>query len=213
MFKKIFVLALCAMMLMTCAIAEGITDIEEWTPPKPGSPESTGWTAPAPGDPLSIYGDFVLNINGTLYWVMNQMESGELLDYGWYDGLKDTGLDVFCGEPSDILPGPSCGFHGEDKEFVYDGISIYTNPMGENDHWYEAYITDGDWVTVRNIGIGASKEDVLAAYGNSYVSDEYDILTYNVSGDPEDVKSPCIMFTFEEDIVTCIDIYVPTNTQ
>lgn len=177
MFKKIFVLTLCALMLLTSALAEG-------------------FVAPAAGDPLSLEADLGLAIDGTFYPILY-----------YFDGLHEA-----LGEELDMMAAPSCAFKGDDKEFVYDGMSIYTNPLGDDDVWMEAYITGGDWTTTRGIGIGASMEDVVAAYGDGYYADGDDMITYSLSGDPDDYASPCIIFTLEGGAVSCIDIYYPTNT-
>ena len=55
MFKKIFVLALCAMLLMTCAMAES-------------------WTAPADGDPIGLEGDLGLCIGDTWFPILNYFD-------------------------------------------------------------------------------------------------------------------------------------------
>lgn len=178
MFKKIFVLTLCALMLLTSAMAEG-------------------WTAPAAGDPLGLEGDLGLYLNDTWFPILNDF---------------DGGLHETLGQELDMMAAPSCAFKGDDKEFVYEGMSIYTNPLGDMDVWMEAYITAGDWTTTRGIGIGATKDDVIAAYGDGFYSDTDDMMTYSISGDPTDYASPCIIFTLEDDAVVCIDIYYPTNT-
>lgn len=177
MIKKTLVLALCALMLMTVAFAEG-------------------WVEPAPGDPLTLESDLGLIVADTYYPILN-----------YFDGLKAA-----LGEPLDMMAAPSCAFKGDDKEFVYDGMSIYTNPLGDNDVWMEAYITGGLWTTTRGIGIGDSIYDVVAVYGDGFYADSEDFITYSLSGDPDDYASPCIMFTFENGVVSCIDIYYPTNT-
>lgn len=177
MFKKIFALTLCALMLMTAAMAES-------------------WTAPAPGEDFSLAGDMGLYVDGNWFAILND-----------FAPLKEV-----LGEPLDMTAAPSCAFKGDDKEFIYDGMSIYTNPLGDMDVWMEAYITGGDFTTPRGIGIGASFEDVVAAYGEGYYSDDDDYITYSVSGDETDYSSPCIQFTFDSGIVDCIDIYYPTNT-
>lgn len=177
MFKKILALTLCALMLLTAAMAES-------------------WTAPAAGEDFSLEGDMGLYLDGTFYPILN-----------YFDGLHDA-----LGEELDMMSAPSCAFKGDDKEFVYDGMSIYTNPLGDSDVWMEAYITGGDFTTTRGIGIGASFDEVVAAYGDGYYADSEDYITYSISGDPDDYASPCIMFTFDDGIVDCIDIYYPTNT-
>ena len=64
----------------------------------------------------------------------------------------------------------------------------------------------------RGIGIGASQEDVIAAYGDGFYSEGEGMMTYNTSGDANDYASPCVIFTLENGAVSCIDIYYPTNT-
>ena len=177
MLKKIVLLTLCVLILLTTAMAES-------------------WSIPATGSAFSLESDMGLYVGGTWFPILN-----------YFDGLKEA-----LGAPLDMLAAPSCAFKGEDKEFQYDGISVYTNPLGDQDVWYEAYITGGDWTTPRGIGIGASREDVLAAYGEGGFSNGDDQITWSVSGDPDDYASPNITFTLENDAVTCIDIYYPTNT-
>lgn len=154
------------------------------------------WTAPAPGEAFSLERDMGLTIDGTWFPILN-----------YFDDLKAA-----LGDPNDVMAAPSCAFKGDDKEFVYDGMSVYTNPLGDKDVWMEAYITSGSWTTTRGIGIGASREEVLAAYGDGFFSNGDDLMTYSVSGNPEDYASPSITFTLENDRVICIDIYYPTNT-
>ena len=154
------------------------------------------YTAPAAGDPFTLEGDMGLYIDGTFYPILNYFHD----------------LQPALGEPLDMMAAPSCAFKGDDKEFVYDGMSIYTNPYGDEDVWMEAYITGGDWTTTRGIGIGATADEVFAAYGDGYYTDGDDMITYSISGDPSDYASPCIMFTLYDGVVDCIDIYYPTNT-
>lgn len=176
MFKKILALTLCALMLMTAAMAEG-------------------WTAPAAGDPMSLEGDIGLYLNDTFFYIGNDMAE----------------LKAVLGEADDVIATPSCAFKGEDKEYVYPDMSVMTMPLGELDVWTEAYIEGGDYITSRGIGIGATEDEVLAAYGDGYYM-EGDTMFYSLSGDPEDLASPYISFTLEGGAVVCIDIAYPTNT-
>ena len=154
------------------------------------------YTAPEPGAPLALETDLGLLVDGVWYPILNDFAP----------------LLAALGEPTDLVAAPSCVFKGEDKEFVYDGMSVYTNPLGEVDVWYEAYITGAGFQTARGIGIGSAREDVLAAYGENYYLEGEDMLTYSLSGDPEDYASPCLVFTLTDGAVSCIDIYYPTNT-
>ena len=183
MYRKTLMLTLCAVMLLILTTA---------------SLAESDWTAPTAGSAFSLEGDMGLCVGGNWFPILNYFD--------------DAGLKGALGDPIDMLAAPSCAFKGDDKEFTYDGISIYTNPLGDQDVWYEAYITGGDWTTTRGIGIGSSREEVLAAYGEGHYGDSEDYITWSVSGDPRDFASPCITFTFENDAVTCVDIYYPTNT-
>lgn len=146
--------------------------------------------------PLTLEADMGLYVNGEWFPILNDFAP----------------LKAALGEPLGVTSAPSCVFKGEDREFTYEGMSIYTNPLGEMDVWFEAYITGGDFTTARGIGIGAREEEVVAAYGEGYYSEGEGMLTYSVSGDAEDYASPCTIFTLENGAVTCIDIYYPTNT-
>ena len=177
MIRKVLVLTLCALMLMTAAMAE------------------SGFTAPAAGDPLSLEADIGLYLNDIFYPILNDFAP----------------LHEVLGAEEDMFAAPSCAFKGDDKEFVYDGMSVFTNPLGDMDVWMEAYITGGDYITTRGIGIGATQEEIIAAYGDGYFMEGDDMITYSLSGDPNDFASPCIIFTLENGAVVAIDIYYPTN--
>jgi len=155
-----------------------------------------GYTAPEAGSPLTLEGDMGLVVDGAWYGILN--------DYAALEGAL--------GEADDCIAAPSCVFKGDDKEFVYDGMSIFTNPLGDMDVWFEAYITGGSYTTPRGIGIGATREAVIAAYGEGYFSEGEGKMNYSVSGEADDYASPSTIFTVEDGVVTCIDIYYPTNT-
>jgi len=78
------------------------------------------------------------------------------------------------GEPNYQLAVPSCAFDGEDLILRYDNLSIqiHTYPMGDNDFVQTISLRDDNIRTSEGgIRIGASYEDVVAAYGNDYVKD------------------------------------------
>ena len=186
MFKKILALTLCALMLLTSAMAM-----------------AESWTAPEVGSPLDEYNDLGLFVGDHWYPIM--------FPFAYVEELPEvTGLQDAMGEPLDVLASPSCAFKGEDVEFQYDGISIYTNPLGDYDIWMEAHITGGDWTTARGIGIGATVDEITAAYGEGFADGE-DIITYNVANDPYDTGSPNVQFILEDGVVIEFDIYYPTN--
>lgn len=129
----------------------------------------------------------------------------------WYPIYKDATLllNAF-GDNYTITSAPSCVFEGEDKEFIYSGFSLYTNPNGKQDIWYDLRITDTSLSTRRGIKVGDTLEKIEAAYGKVHYY-EGNIATYSVSGKQGDIASPCIQFTLENGKVTVIEIYYPTN--
>lgn len=205
MLKKIFVLTLCALMLLTSAMAEEWADVDRT-------------------QPLNMEHDMGLYVGGTWYPILNYFEYlPDLLNevdpddpfYDVYVSFSEiSGLHRALGEELDSIASPSCGFNGEDIEYLFDGMSIYTNPLGDYQLWFEAYITGGDWVTSRGIGIGSSLDDVKAAYGEPQ-EDDGDYITYFVTdenGEYKIIESPQIMFGIDDNGVNLIDIYYPTNT-
>ncbi len=62
----------------------------------------------------------------------------------------------------------SCVYTGMDKTYIYDAATLYTYPDGETDWLMELYC-EADVQTSRGIGIGASKDDILAQYGDGFV--------------------------------------------
>ena len=84
------------------------------------------------------------------------------------------------GEPDGYSAAKSCVEAGEDKIYVYGGITIYT------------YVTDGaDRITLieitgseslpSGIHIGSTKADVIAAYGSDYTEEGTELL-YETDG-------------------------------
>ncbi len=167
--------------------------------PEPADePDAAPEATPAPaGERLSLANDIGIAVDGT-----------------WYPIYQDaSGLLAALGEDYDYSEAPSCVFEGMDKEFIFDGCSVYTNPDGDKDIWYDMLLENDTLATSRGIRVGDSLADVQTAYGDAYYWEGDTILTYSVSGDPEDIASPCILFYFEgeNEIVTTIQIYYPTN--
>ena len=59
----------------------------------------------------------------------------------------------------------SCVYEGLDKTYTYADAVLYTYPDGDTDRLMELYCSGGDVKTSRGIGIGSSRDDVIAAYG------------------------------------------------
>ena len=157
--------------------------------------EPAAFIPPEPGEDMSVEKDMGLLLNGI-----------------WYPILSDfRALHEALGEPLALSAAPSCVFVGEDKEFAFQGLSVFTNPVGEQDIWFELVITDNTYATSRGIRIGDTLEVLENAYGGRCYWEGESILTYSISGVEGDYASPCLMFEVAGDVITGIDMYYPTN--
>ena len=102
-------------------------------------------------------------------------------------------------------------FAGEDFEFSYVFGSISTNPIDGENIWYDFYIYDLGVSTTRGLSVGDSVEKMLELYGDGYYCEGEGMYTYSLSGDPEDMGSPCLIFESADGFITAMDIYYPTN--
>ena len=73
------------------------------------------------------------------------------------------------GEPLEQMASPSCVFEGEDREFVYEYGSLYTNPIEGTDIWFDFYITAPGMATSRGLSVGDTVEKMLELYGRYIV--------------------------------------------
>ena len=79
-------------------------------------------------------------------------------------------LIVHFGDDYQVNAAVSCAFVGEDKEILYDGLSIYTNPIDGVDTIGEILVSGTSYLTPRGIGVGATRDEVEAAYGPGLMS-------------------------------------------
>ena len=86
------------------------------------------------------------------------------------------------GEGYRYAEGQSCDYDGLDKSFIYDVAEFYTSPLALGDTVNEIYTTSPGAATSRGITVGASREDILAAYGPA-TDDEGDMLIYRLEND------------------------------
>jgi len=184
--KKILCALLAAVLLTFGALAEA---------PVVTTADGAEWTAPVAGEPVSLEKDMGVVVNGVFYSVYSPA------------GLLVTAL----GEPDETVSSPSCVFEGEDFEYNYAFGSIYSSPIDGEDIWYDFYIFDLGVATTRGLSVGDSVEKMLELYGESYYSEGEGMYTYSLSGDPEDMASPCLIFETEDGVVITMDIYYPTN--
>ena len=165
----------------------------------PGDDNAQTIAAGAEPEALSMEKDMGISVNGVWFPIWDDVS-------GLLDALVDA-LD----EDYEMSSAPSCVFEGEDKEFDFDGLLVLTNPDGARDLWYGILLTGDTFATSRGIRVGSHIDDVMTAYGENYFREGQNIITYSISGIEGDIASPCIQFIVEDEHVTEIEIYYPTN--
>lgn len=180
---KIFWIMLLAGLMLIAASAGALAEV------------NAVFIPPVQGEDMSLEKDMGLFLNGVWYPILTDIHT-----------LREA-----LGEPAAMNAAPSCVFVGEDKEFVYEGLTFFTNPVGEQDIWFEAQLTSNAYATTRGIRVGDTLDMLKEAYGDRCYWEGDTILTYSVSGIEGDYLSPCIMFEIVDDVIASIDIYYPTN--
>ena len=109
------------------------------------------------------------------------------------------------GEWRDYDDGPSCGFPGLEKLYVYSGFEINTYPQGEKDFVYMIRLYDDTVATEEGIRIGSTREAVIEAYGTPDKQEET-LLQY-------DTNKMFLQFLLSDGIVTTIYYWHPKAAQ
>ena len=196
--KKLFAILTALVMLLALAACTH-------SPSPAVDPDATEGSAPAgsaPADPTEVQdmkgkpfdneADMAVVINGKAYPV--RVDSAEV--------LSALGDGYTYGETV------SCVYDGDDNPFPYDGIPVSPVPDGGADIIEMFTITGPAYTTTRGITVGATRDEVIAAYGENYFDDGY--LTYPESADIENISEMRIQFLFEDDAVSEIYIYSPS---
>lgn len=144
------------------------------------------------GKPFNNELDMAVVINGKKYPV--RVDSKQI--------LADLGDGYEYGETV------SCVYEGYDKTYTYPDIVVSTVPDGDTDIIEMFTINGKSASTTRNITVGATKEEVIAAYGDNYWDDGY--MNYTESGDENNISEMRIQFELENDVVKHIFIYSPS---
>jgi len=84
------------------------------------------------------------------------------------------------GEPVEYFEAPSCAFQGLDKIYYYNGFELSTYPLEDKDMISTVNFLDDSVTTEQGIYLGASLEEVIAAYGEDYIQ-ELSSYTYNLN--------------------------------
>ena len=90
-----------------------------------------------------------------------------------------------------------------DKTFTYEEATFYTNPMERGDTVSEIYTENTDVTTSKGITVGATKDEVLAAYGDS-AEDAGNMLIYRGDGQMGTAEGAALCFEMQGDTVAAI---------
>ena len=104
------------------------------------------------------------------------------------------------GEGYEYAEGKSCAYDGLDKTYAYEVATFYTNPLEEGDIVTEIYTQSPQVTTSKGLAVGATRQQVEAAYGPPTQEDGY-TLYYRVS---EQAGEPALCFDLEGDTVYAI---------
>lgn len=120
-----------------------------------------------------------------------------------------TELIAALGEGYEYSETISCTRNGMEKTYEYPAIRVETLPEADGSDIIGLIVITGEgYKTPRDIGVGSTREEVVAAYGERFFDDGY-YLTYTKSNDPENISEKRIQIVFENDVVTEIDVYAP----
>lgn len=128
--------------------------------------------------------DLVLIVAGKEYHLRDQIET----------------VITNLGEDYQYAEGKSCNYDGLDKTYTYEAATFYTNPLTEGDLLSEIYTKSPEASTSKGIALGASKDDILAVYGQPVEADEY-VLVYRAEDEP---SVPSLCFELENGMVSAV---------
>lgn len=103
------------------------------------------------------------------------------------------------GEPKSYFEAESCAFEGKDKTYTYDSFELTTYELNGKDYVASLVFLDDNVATPEGIYLDSTLEEVLSAYGESYMKN-FEQYTY------ESAKSK-LQFLFEGDHVVSIEYY------
>lgn len=92
------------------------------------------------------------------------------------------------GDGYDYAEAVSCVYEGMDRTYTYDTCVLYTYPDGESERLMEISCFGGEVKTSRGITLGASRADVVAAYGEP-TSELGSTISYELSAQGENLPA------------------------
>ena len=108
------------------------------------------------------------------------------------------------GEDYTYTEAVSCVYDGMDGTYSYENAQLYTFPDGDAQKLMELYLTGGDAVTGRGIGLGASRAEVEEAYGKGELTGI--VLTYALEASSDDMVPASLSFELDGDTVCAISL-------
>lgn len=103
------------------------------------------------------------------------------------------------GDPTTYEESNSCYYQGLDKDYTYPGFKLRTYPVDGVDYVLNICFVDDSITTPEGIMLGSTREEVIAAYGSSYVEENGN--TIYTKGKTE------LRFRFSENGVTAIEYW------
>jgi hypothetical protein len=133
--------------------------------------------------------DLCLAVNGETYFLHSDVAA-----------VLDT-----LGTGYEYAEARSCDYDGMDKTYLYEVAEFYTYPRGAADMLNEIYSEDISAETSKGIGVGASKAEVLASYGEDCEDTGYQLIySHREANDPAIGGS--LLFDIEGGIVSAITV-------
>lgn len=106
------------------------------------------------------------------------------------------------GEDYEYYEAISCVYEGMDKTYTYPDYILYTYPDGATDHLMELYCTGGD-VSAKGVTFGASKDEIVEAFGEDY-AEEGSMIIYAVEPSDANNEPASVYFELTDGAVSAI---------
>ena len=107
------------------------------------------------------------------------------------------------GIPTTYEESPSCLYRGLDKDYTYPGFKLRTYPLNGVDYVLNVCFVDDSVETPEGIMLGSTRDEVIAAYGTSFVEENGNTI-YRL----DDAE---LRFRFSDNGVTAIEYWAITD--
>ena len=107
------------------------------------------------------------------------------------------------GDPSTYEESESCYYQGLDKDYTYPGFKLRTYPLNGVDYVLNVCFVDDSVETPEGIMLGSTRDEVIAAYGTSFVEENGNTI-YRLDGAE-------LRFRFSDNGVSAIEYWAITD--